>query len=104
MATIEKRVAVTPTTRTRIILERYSRITGKPMSSLITDLLDESTPVLVDMLDTLEKAKNKPQIAIQTAQAYAQRAHGQINAIQQDLDGLFKKKAGRKPKGTRCKT
>jgi hypothetical protein len=104
MASIEKRVAVTPTTRTRIVLERYSRITGKPMCRLITELLDESTPVLVDMLDTLEKAKNKPKIAIQTAQAYAQRAHGQIDVVQQELDGLFKKKAGRKPKGTRCKT
>jgi len=103
MATIEKRLSITPTRRTHHVLDRYVAITGKAKARLITELLDESTPILVDMLDTLEKAKNKPAIALETAQKYAQRAHGQIDAIQQDLE-LFKKKAGRKPKGTRCKT
>lgn len=98
MATIEKRIQVTPTTRTRLVLERYSAVTGKPMARLITELMDESTPILVDMLDTIEKAKKRPQVARQTVQKFIDAAQGNIDAVQQELDGLFKKKAGRKPK------
>jgi hypothetical protein len=104
MATIEKRINITPTTRTRLILERYSRITGKPMSRLISELMDESTPVLVDMLDTIEKAQQKPKVAKDAMQKYLDKARGIIDQEQLELDAMFKKKGGRPPKGDRCKT
>ena len=104
MATIQKRVQVTPTTRTRLILERYARLTGKPMARLISELMDESTPVLVDMLDTIEKSKRKPQMAREVMQKYLDKAQGIIDQEQLELDGMFKKKGGRPPKGDRCKT
>lgn len=98
MATIEKRIAVTPTTRSRLVLERYVRVTGKPMSRLISELVDESTPILVDMLDTIEKARKRPQASRETIQKFIDQAQGNIDAVQQELDGLFKKRPGRKPK------
>lgn len=104
MATIAKRLQVTPTVRTRIILERYAQITGKPMARLVSELLDESTPVLVDMLDTIEKAQRKPQMARDAMQKYIDKARGIIDHEQMELDAMFKKKGGRPPKGDRCKT
>lgn len=104
MATIEKRIQVTPTTRTRLILERYAKLTGKPMARLVSELMDESTPVLVDMLDTIEKAKQKPRMARQAMQKYIDKAQGIITQEQLELDAMFKKKGGRPPKGDRCKT
>lgn len=98
MATIEKRLQVTPTTRTRLVLERYSKVTGKPMSRLVSELMDESTPILVDMLDTIEKARQRPSVARSAVQKYINEAQGTIDAVQQELDGLFKKRPGRKPK------
>lgn len=92
------RIQVTPTPRTRAILERYKAITGKSMASMISELLDESTPVLVETLAIIEKAKQKPEIARETLLAYADMAQGKISGYRNEIDDLFKPKKGRKPK------
>lgn len=100
MATKTKRIMVTPTERTRAILERYTAATGKPMASMIRELMDESTPILLEVIELTERLKNKPHLQKDQLLRYAETGHQRIFAIQQDIEGLFEKKRGRKPKGS----
>jgi transposase len=100
MATIEKRLQITPTARTHRILTRYSELTGKPRARLISQLLDESTPVLEEMLTHLEAIKKKPSLAPEIAHKYAQDGIQRLKTVQQELP-LGRKKLGRPKKPSR---
>lgn len=104
MATKTKRVLVTPTERTRLILERYTAVTGKPMAGMIRELMDEAAPIMLEVIEMTERLQNRPSLQKEQLLKFAETGHQRINAIQQDIEGLFEKKRGRKPKGTRCKT
>jgi len=81
-----------------MILERYREITGKSMASMISELLDESAPVLLETLTIVEKYKNKPTMAKETILDFARSGHAQIDAVEKQIEDLFKPKKGRKPK------
>jgi len=93
-----KRIQITPSDRTRAILERYRAITGKSMASMISELMDESAPVLLETLEIVEKFHNKPTMAKDAILQYAQSGHEKINAVEREIEDLFKPKRGRKPK------
>jgi len=91
------RIQITPTDRTRAILERYREITGKSMASMISELLDDSAPVLLETLEIVERYKNKPTMARDAILDFAQSGHDKITAIEKQIQLEFKRK-GRKPK------
>lgn len=92
------RIQITPTERTRIILERYRELTGKSMASMISELLDESAPIMIETLELIERYKQKPTLAKDTLIAYADKADNTIGQYRTQIDDLFKPKKGRKPK------
>lgn len=99
-----KRIAITPTERTRILLERYHKATGKSMSTMVRELLDESVPVLLEVIEMVERLKNsKPAVAKKALLQLVDDTHKHIDGVQKDIEGLFDKKRGRKPKGVSSK-
>lgn len=98
MATKTKRILVTPTERTRLILERYTAVTGKPMAGMIRELMDDAAPIMLEVIELTERLQNKPHLQKEQLLRYAEAGHQRIHAVQQDIHGLFDKKRGRKPK------
>jgi hypothetical protein len=93
-----KRIQITPSDRTRAILERYRALTGKSMAGMISELMDESAPVLLEILDIHERYKNKPTIEKKAILEFAQSGKQKITEIEGQIEMAFKPKRGRKPK------
>lgn len=98
MANQRGRIQITPTERSKLILERYRAITGKSMASMVSELLDEATPVLMEIIDLQEKLKAKPEQMHAHLMGYVNHAKGLIENQERELEGLFPPKKGRKPK------
>lgn len=98
MPTKAKRIQITPSDRTRAILVRYQELTGKSMGGMIAELLDQSAPVLLEILEIHERYKNKPTMAKEAILGFAKSGHDKINEIEGQIEMSFRKKRGRKPK------
>lgn len=57
MATNKKRITVSLSAQQALFVERASDVLGKAQSGVIVDMLDEMIPVLMPIIDDLEKAK-----------------------------------------------
>lgn len=93
-----QRIQITPSDRTRAILLRYKALTGKSMAGMISELLDESAPVLLEILDIHERLKNKPTMEKKAILEFAQSGKHKISEIESQIELAFKPKRGRKPK------
>jgi len=93
-----KRIQITPSDRTRAILLRYKALTGKTMAGMISELLDESAPVLLEILDIHERLKKKPTMQKEAILQFAKQGHEKISEIETQIEMAFKPKRGRKPK------
>lgn len=93
-----QRIQITPSDRTRAILLRYKALTGKSMAGMISELLDESAPVLLEILDIHERLKNKPTMEKKAILEFAQSSRDKITEIESQIELAFKPKRGRKPK------
>lgn len=93
------RIQITPSDRTRAILLRYKALTGKSMAGMISELLDESAPVLLEILDIHERLKNKPTMEKQAILEFAQSGRQKIDEVERQIEMAYKPKRGRKPKG-----
>lgn len=109
MATIEKRIQVTPSARIGGLLREISAITGQPLSSMIRELLEDAAPVLHETLTALQaiKAAKRAGEAEAVAAAFFKgveehiaKAQLDVRNVQQELDleAARRRKRGRKPK------
>ncbi len=98
MANQRGRIQITPTERSRLILERYRDLTGQSMASMVSELLDASTPVLMEIIDLQEKLKSKPEQMRGHLMGFVNHAKATIETQERELEGLFPPKKGRKPK------
>ena len=97
MATIEKRVLVTPSAKAGPLLAEMSRISGQPKARLIRELLDEAVPVLETMLEAHRMLATKPDAArAAMGRMLAQAMHDGTQAML-DLDKAIAAKPGPKP-------
>lgn len=97
MATIEKRVLVTPSAKAGPLLAEMSRISGHPKARLIRDLLDEAVPVMETMLEAHRMLATQPDAArAAMSRLLAQAMHDGSQAML-DLDKAISSKPGPKP-------
>ena len=97
MATIEKRLTVTPSPTTGPLLRELSKLTGKPAATIVRELLDEAAPALLEVVEALRIAKTRPEKAIEAFQRMATKAHADLAQLQMDIRHVPGRKPGRKP-------
>ena len=97
MATIEKRVAFTPTPNVGPLLRELSRLTGQPSSAIVREMLDEAAPALVAAIEALKLIKRRPEAAQAALARVASKVTVDLAQAQLDLDAAIRKKPGRKP-------
>lgn len=97
MTTIEPRISVTPSPTTGPMLREIAKLTGKPLATVVREMLDEMAPVMPELIDALRKIHTRPE----EAQAgLARMAAGMVRDLSQaqlDLDAAIKQRPGRKP-------
>ena len=97
MPGIEKRVVVTPSERTRLLLAEVSKAMGKPKATIVRELLDEAAPVLETMLEAMRLLETRPKAAREAMSRLATSSIHQLTQAQLDLDTAMRKRPGRKP-------
>ena len=97
MATIEKRLSITPSPATGPLLRDLAKLTGKPAATIVRELLDEAAPALKETVEALRIAKKRPQEALAAFERMAARAHGDLAQLQLDIQTQQGKRPGRKP-------
>lgn len=105
MATIEKRITITPTAVTAPLLRELSALTGKPQATIVRELLDEAAPALQATVEAMRLVKKRPEEAMAAFQRMAIKAHAELAQLQLDIASTphpLAKKPGRKP-GTKPK-
>lgn len=94
-----QRIAFTPTEELRALLLELSGITGKSMSAIAREWLEEIRPVMQDTLDTFRKLEQAPERAREIVHERAVQAHQQIGQAVIDFDADdARTMAGRKRK------
>lgn len=104
MASIEKRIQISPTPELAVVLRRLSELKKEPQSRIVVELLNEAVPALMVMADALAIAKKSPQQAEAMMARMAARSINQLTQEQINFSELIKKKPGRKPKGASGRT
>ena len=69
------------------------------MASMVTELLDASTPVLVEIIEMTLKLQNKPEKMHDHLMEFVDFAKSTVAGHEQELEGLFPKPKRGKPKG-----
>lgn len=95
MATIEKRIQLTPSSRTAPLLRELATITGKPVATLVREILDEAAPALEMTLEAFRQIAERPDQMQEAITRMAAKAHQSIAQATLDLDLIAK--PGRKP-------
>lgn len=80
------RIAFTPTEELRALLLELSGITGKSMSAIAREWLEEIRPVIQDTLDTFRKLEQAPERAREIVHERAVQAHQQIGQAVIDFE------------------
>lgn len=65
---------------------------------MISELLDDSAPVLTETLQLLEDMRDKPKLAQDAIKQYIHTGRAHIDRLESETLDLFKPKKGRKPK------
>ncbi len=81
-----QRIAFTPTEELRALLLDLSGMTGKSMSAIAREWLEEIRPVMQDTLDTLRKLEQAPERAREIVHERAAQAHQQIGQAVIDFE------------------
>jgi hypothetical protein len=97
MATIEKRVLVTPSAKAGPLLSAMSKISGQPKARLIRELLDEAVPVMETMLEAHRLLATKPQAARDAMARLFEQAMTDGTQAVLDLDKAIAARPGPKP-------
>ena len=97
MATIEKRLNITPSPRTGPLLRELAKLTGKGPATIVRELLDEAAPALEMAIEALRVVNKRPAQAQAAMARLSARAINELTQAQLDLDTAMKKKPGRKP-------
>jgi hypothetical protein len=96
-ATIEKRVNITPSPATGPLLRELAKLTGKPVSTIVRELLDEMSPAMPQMIEAMKIMKTRPDEAQAALARMAAGLHHDLAQAQLDLNEALKKRPGRKP-------
>lgn len=78
MPTPNPRISVTLTPKTAAALQRFSHLANKSQSSMISEMLDESVPMLLKMIRVIEAANKARDSMAATLVEPFQKAHQQI--------------------------
>lgn len=97
MSTIEPRIYVTPSPSTGPMLRELAKLTGKPLATIVRELLDEMAPVMPEMIEAFRLMQTRPDKAQAALARMAAGLHRDLSQAQLDLDAAMKKKPGRKP-------
>jgi hypothetical protein len=107
MATIEKRLQVTPTSRVGAVLRELSAVTGQPVSMMVRELLDEAYPTLEATLHAMRQIRDATSkdeaeaVAARFARQMVTQSRELLSTLdvqpELDLDTARKRKPGRKP-------
>lgn len=81
-----QRIAFTPTEELRALLLGLSGMTGKSMSAIAREWLEEIRPVMQDTFDTLRELEQAPERAREIVHARAVQAHQQIGQAVIDFE------------------
>jgi predicted DNA-binding protein len=95
--TIEKRIGLSPTPRVAACLRELSELTGKPVATIVREMLEEAAPVLESTIQALRLVKTKPRQAVAAMDRVMTNLVGQAQQAQLDLDKASRLKPGRKP-------
>jgi len=86
---------VTPTERTRLLLDELSKLTGKAPATMVREILEEASPAFEMMIESHRQIQTRPGEAQAAVLRMAAQAHATIAQASLDLD--TNKKPGRKP-------
>ena len=104
MASISPRIQISPSLDVGNALRELSRLTKRPQSRVVAELLDEALPALTMMVEALSIAKKSPEAAKALMDDYSLRAVHSLTQEQIKFSDAIKKKPGRKPKGASGRT
>lgn len=89
-----KRLSLALSAETDDAITKLAKLTGQPKTAVITELLNDSVPVLLQVIKAIEEAKQgQMQMAINTTAKFLTDATLQINQSHLDL-GEMKGKHG----------
>lgn len=96
MATIEKRIQLTPSSRTAPLLRELSSLTGKPVATIVREILDESVPALEMTVAAFRQIAERPDQVQEAIARLASKAQQSLAQVSMELDLVAK--PGRKPR------
>ena len=82
METKRGRIAFTPSAPVAEALKRLKRLTGKPVASLVSEMLDGVAPVFAEQLEMIQKLEATPDRAAHLVREFGLEG---INTISQQL-------------------
>lgn len=84
-----KRVALTLPPEIDDAYTKLSLLTGQPKTAVITEILTDSMPIIIQVIKAIEEAKEgQLQTAVQTTAKFLQEASSMINQSHLDLGEL----------------
>lgn len=84
-----KRVALTLTPELDAILTQLSELTATPKTAIITEILNDMTPILTEVVSALKQTKEgQKELAIETAAKFLQGASQMLNQAHIDFGGI----------------
>lgn len=101
MPTTRKRIQVTPSDEAWALIEEMHALTGIPRAAVISEILDEVTPVFQSQIQALRVLKESPREAQRIIQNFANEAVVKLAQVNLDLDAALDP---RTVKGKRAKT
>ncbi len=84
-----RRIALAVPEEAAAVLQRLSKATNTPMTTIITNLLMETLPSIVQVLDAIQQAKQGQQeLAVKTLGDFLEKATTDLGQARLDLDEL----------------
>lgn len=92
------RIAFVPSDEVRALLEDIAQLTGRPMASIASEILDDVAPTLRDTLAAMRTVQAQPEKARELVNEFAVRAVQQVGQATLEFERELKAKK-RKRKG-----
>jgi len=99
MSTIEPRISITPSPTTGPLLRELSAASGKPVATIVRELLDEMAPAMPEMIEAFRLVKSRPDKAAAAIQRLGHKLQADLAQGQLELDAAMRRKPGRKKGG-----
>lgn len=101
MATRRRRIQVAFSDEVWALIDEVHQLTGTPKAAVVSEIMEEVSPVFVMQIEALRKLKEAPREAQRLIQNFSNESIGKLAQVNLDLDAVLD---SRTVKGKRAKT